>query len=257
MPLTSSTPTAFNSLKAVFLSGGFIASLALAAPASADFQINLSLDYGNSDDSLVINGASTSFGFGALIPELVWSGGRWGAIGVGYGYGYGPDQEATLGPVSGRGDLESDVIQISYNNQFSITDQLSVLVMYENRKYEVSGTLDGRFGSRTAPISVVSDIEFEEMGARLAYSVREDLRLFAGVSTLDWTVDSDARATIGDTITAEVSVAGGDSTLQYSLGADTIVWERPLRFELRAADLEADETVSKIEVRLTTTLYKF
>ena len=172
MSLTSSTLTAFKPLKAVFLSGGFIASLALAAPASADFQVNLSLDYGNSDDSLVINGASTSFGFGALIPELVWSGGRWGAIGVGYGYGYGPDQEATLGPVSGRGDLESDVIQISYNNQFSITDQLSVLVMYENRKYEVSGTLDGSFGSRTAPISVVSDIEFEEMGeASLTFAV--------------------------------------------------------------------------------------
>lgn len=257
MPLTSSKPTAFNSLKAVFFVAAASAGIAVAPASASDFRLNLSLDYGSSNDPLVIKGARTSFGFGALIPELVYSAGWLGSFGVGYGYGYGPGQEATLGPVSGKGDLESDVIQFTYSNHFNLTDTVSLMVMYENRQYEVSGSMTGQFGSQTAPISVKSDIEFEELGARLAYSWREDLRLFAGVSTLDWTVDSDAKATVGETITARVNVAGGDTSLQYSLGADTVVWDRPVRFEVRAADLEADETVSKVEIRLTTTLYNF
>ena len=230
-----------------------------AAPAAFadEFLLIVSLDYGDADEKLTINGASTSFGFGALIPQLVWSSDDFGAFGVGYGYGYGPNQTATLGPVSGRGDLESDVIQFSYNNQFALTDRLSLMVLYENRQYEVSGDLDGTFGERTAPIAVTSDIEFEEIGARLAYSVNDKLRLFAGASTLDWSIDSYAKASVGDNITAEVSVEGGDDTIQYSLGADTVVWDWPLRVELRSADLEADETVNKLELRVTTTLYSF
>jgi hypothetical protein len=225
--------------------------------AANEFSINLSLDYGDADDKLSIDGASTSFGFGALIPQLVWTNETFGAFGVGYGYGYGPNQTATLGPVSGRGDLESDVIQFSYNNQFALTDRLSLMVLYENRQYEVSGDLDGAFGERTAPIAVTSDIEFEEIGARLAYSVNDKLRVFAGVSTLDWSIDSYAKASVGESITAEVSVEGGDDTIQYSLGADTVAWDWPLRVELRSADLEADETINKLELRFTTTLFQF
>ena len=230
-----------------------------AAPAALadEFLINVSLDYGDADEKLTINGASTSFGFGAVIPQLVWSSDDFGAFGVGYGYGYGPNQTATLGPVSGRGDLESDVIQFSYNNQFPLTDRLSLMVLYENRQYEVTGDLEGTFGDRTAPIAVTSDIEFEEIGARLAYSVNDKLRLFAGASTLDWSIDSYAKASVGESITAEVSVEGDDDTVQYSLGADTVAWDWPLRVELRAADLEADETVNKLELRITTTLHTF
>ena len=240
---------------------GFALSFLLlgATPAALadEFLINLSLDYGDADESLTISGASTSFGFGALIPQLVWSSDDFGAFGVGYGYGYGPDQSATLGPVSARGDLESDVIQFSYNNQFALTDRLSLMVLYENRQYEVTGDLNGTFGEQSAPISVRSDIEFEEVGARLAYSVSDKLKLFAGASTLDWSIDSYAKASVGESITAEVSVAGGDDTIQYSLGADTVAWDWPLRVELRSADLEADKTVNKLELRVTTTLYSF
>ena len=243
--------------RAVFLSC-LLGACCFSTTASADtWRINASLDYGEADSPLIINGAKTSFGFGALIPELVWTPGWLGSFGVGYGYGYGPDQEATLGPVSGRGDLESDVLQFTYSNRLDVTDRISLNVMYENRKYEVSGTLDGQFGSQTAPISVKSDIDFEEVGVRLAYSVREDLRLFAGFSQLDWQIDSDATARVGDNITAEVSVAGGDSTTQLSLGLDSMAFSRPYRLEVRVADLEADETITKVEVRLTTTLITF
>jgi hypothetical protein len=123
--------------------------------------------------------------------------------------------------------------------------------------YEVSGTLDGQFGGQTAPISVKSDIDFEEVGIRLAYSLRDDLRLFAGVSQLEWKIDSEATARVGDNITAEVSVEGGDSTIQVSLGLDSMAFDRPYRLEVRAADLKADETITKVELRLTTTLVKF
>ena len=236
---------------------GFFLLGATPAALADEFLINLSLDYGDANEKLTINGASTSFGFGALIPQLVWASDDFGAFGVGYGYGYGPNQTATLGPVSGRGDLESEVIQFSYNNQFALTDRLSLMVLYENRRYEVTGDLDGTFGERTAPIAVTSDIEFEEIGARLAYTLSDELRLFAGASSLDWSIDSYAKASVGESITAEVSVAGGDDTLQYSVGADTVAWDWPLRIELRSADLEADETVNKLELRLTTTLYTF
>lgn len=260
MPLTVSSRMAFVSPKAIFFVLA-VSVLALALPATAEdesnFRLNLSLDYGDADGPLVIKGARTSFGFGALIPELVYTHELFGSFGVGYGYGYGPGQTATLGPVSGKGDLESDVLQLSYNRQFSLTDKLSLMVVYENRLYEVKGTLDGTFGTQTAPIAVTSDIEFEEIGARLAYSLSDKLRLFAGASTLDWSIDSYAKASVGESITAEVSVAGGDDTVQYSFGADTVAWDWPLRVELRSADLEADETVNKLELRVTTTLFTF
>ena len=260
MPLSVSTRMAFVSSKAIFFVLA-VSALASTLPATAEdesnFRLNLSLDYGDADGPLVIKGARTSFGFGALIPELVYTHALFGSFGVGYGYGYGPGQTATLGPVSGKGDLESDVLQLSYNKQFSLTDKLSLMVIYENRLYEVKGTLDGTFGAQTAPISVRSDIEFEEVGARVAYTVSDSLRLFAGASSLDWSIDSVANAFVGDSITAEVAVDGGDKTTQLSLGADTVLLDRPVRLELRSADLEADETVNKLELRLTTTLYTF
>jgi hypothetical protein len=42
-----------------------------------------------------------------------------------------------------------------------------------------------------------------------------------------------------------------------SLGLDSMAFGRPYRLEVRAADLEADETITKVEVRLTTTLLTF
>lgn len=241
------------------LAAALAVGLGVIAPGAwADsIRLNVSLDYGDADGPLVIQGASTSFGFGALIPQLVYTTERFGAFGVGYGYGYGPNQTATLGPVSGTGDLESDVLQFTYSNQFALTDSLSLMLLYENRQYEVKGTLDGSFGSQQAPIAVKSNIDFEEAGVRLAYTWAENLRLFAGVSSLDWRVDSNAFAAVGDSVTAEVDAVGGDTAVQYSVGADTVVWERPLRLEFRAADLEADRTVSKVELRLTTTLLSF
>ena len=252
-------PAALNRLRAICCGLGALSALVFL-PVSAqagDFRLNLSLDYGESDDSLVIQGARTSFGFGALIPELVYTTDNFGSFGVGYGYGYGPDQSARLGPVSGRGDLESDVLQLSYHYHWRLTDQLGLMFVYENREYEVKGTLDGSFGNQTAPINVTSDIEFEEIGLRVGYTVSEHLRLFAGVSELDWSIDSFAKANVGENISAEVAAAGGDTTTQFNLGADTVIWERPLRVDIRFADLEADETVSKAEIRFTTTLLEF
>jgi len=235
-------------------------SLIAALPGLAqaqDFALKMSLDYGDADGPLRLNGASTSFGFGALIPQVVSYLGPFGELGVGYGYGYGPNQTATLGPVAGKGDLESTVLQLNYAKDFELSDDWAIGVFAERRDYEVSGTLQGRFGEDSAPIRVRSDIIFEEIGLQLSYRAAQDLRFYVGVSSLDWDVDSNARATVNQSITAEVDVDGNDTTTQLKLGLDTRLWDFPVAFELRSADLEADETVNKLEVRVTATLAEF
>ena len=223
-----------------------------------ELRIAALLEAGKSGDRLGINGARAKVGVGALIPQLAVENDWFGDLSIGYGYGVEPNWGAELGPVKAKGDLDSEVFRAAYRRAFSISDRWDLEFFAEHRDYELEGTPEGTFNTTTVPIDVDSKVKLDEAGLMLVWHQSDSLAFAAGVSYLDWSVDSTAfLQTLDGRISASIELEGTNTTPQYHLGLRFEVMDHPFALEFRHADLEAEKSTSIPALRLSTDLYRF